>query len=193
MDRGQQVIADRSFGERQKERFVHRSGRTLRGWVEPANRVDFVAEEFDAHRALGLGRVDVEDAATQGVLAGHLDDVGGAVADGVQVREQSVGIERFAAANGARKVSVKLGCAEADGRSRDWRHYDRCSAGGNLPQGGSALFLEFRMRREILKRQHVAGGQRDYGFGIAGGGEVAESTEDGDEFLDGAIVVYDER
>ena len=87
VDRGQQVIADRSFGERQKQRFVHGSGRALRGGIEPANRVDFVAEEFDAHRALGFGGVDVEDAAAQGILARHLDDVGGTVSNCVQVRE----------------------------------------------------------------------------------------------------------
>jgi hypothetical protein len=48
------------------------------------------------------------------------------------------------------------------------------------------------MRRKILERQNVAGGQRDYGFRIAGGGEFAESAEDRDEFLDGAVVIDNE-
>src|ERR1700719_3576755 len=50
----QQVIADRSFGERQQQRFVHGVGGTLRGRVEAADRFDLVAEEFDADGALGF-------------------------------------------------------------------------------------------------------------------------------------------
>ena len=46
--------------------------------------------------------------------------------------------------------------------------------------------------REILEGKHVAGGERDDGLGIAGGGEFAEAAEDGNELFDGAIVVDDE-
>jgi hypothetical protein len=45
------------------------------------------------------------------------------------------------------------------------------------------------MRGEILKRQHVAGGERDYRVGIGSGGEFAESAEDRNEIFDGAVVV----
>src|SRR5579863_2030758 len=48
------------------------------------------------------------------------------------------------------------------------------------------------MWREILKREHVAGREGDYRLGIAGSGELAESAEDGDELLDGSIVVDDD-
>jgi hypothetical protein len=48
------------------------------------------------------------------------------------------------------------------------------------------------MRGKILEREHIAGGKGDYGVGIAGGGEFAESAEDGDEIFDGAVVVDDE-
>ena len=48
------------------------------------------------------------------------------------------------------------------------------------------------MRREVLKGQHVAGGQGDHGLGIAGSGEFAEPAEEGGEIFDGAIVVYDD-
>ena len=186
------MFADRSFGERKQQSFVHGSGGTLRGGIELANRVDFVAEELDAHRAVGFGGVDVEDAAAHGVLAGHLDDVGGGVADGVEVREQGFEVERFAAADGAGEIGVVVAGAQADGGGRDWRDHDGCSTGGNLPQSGGAFFLEFGMRREILEGEHVAGGEGDDGFGIAGGGEFAEAAEDGNEVFDGAVVVDDE-
>jgi hypothetical protein len=45
------------------------------------------------------------------------------------------------------------------------------------------------MRRKILERKHVARRQGDYGLGIAGTGELAESAHDWDEILDGAVVV----
>ena len=157
--------------------------------IELADGIGFVAEEFDAHGALGFGRVDVEDAAAQGVLAGHFDDVGGGVADGVQVGEQSVEVERFAAANGAGEVGVIVARAQTDGCGGDGRDDDGSGAGGDFPESGGAFFLEFGMRREILERKHVAGGERDDGVGIAGGSEFAEAAENGDEIFDGAIVV----
>ena len=159
----QQLIADRSFGERQQQRFVHGIRRTLRGGIEAADGFHFVAEEFDAHRALGFGRVDIEDAAAQRVLAGHFDDVGGGVADGVQVSEKIVDVERFAAAQNAGEVGVVLGGALQDGGGGDRSDHDRRLAGGDLPQGGGALFLKFGMRRKILERQHVASGKGDDG------------------------------
>jgi hypothetical protein len=46
-------------------------------------------------------------------LAWHFDDVGGSVADGVEVSEQRFEIERFAAADGAGKIGVIVGRAQA--------------------------------------------------------------------------------
>ena len=63
------------------------------------------------------------------------------------------------------------------------------ASGGDLPESGGAFFLEFGMRREILEREHVAGGEGDDGLGIAGGGEFTEAAEDWDEVFDGAVVV----
>src|SRR5580692_7175558 len=48
------------------------------------------------------------------------------------------------------------------------------------------------MRGKILEGEHVAGGEGDYAFGIAGGGEFAESAKHGDEIFDGAVVVDDD-
>ena len=51
------------------------------------------------------------------------------------------------------------------------------------------------MRGEILERKHVAGGEGNDTFGIAGAGEFAEAAEYGHEIFDGAVVVHndDER
>ncbi len=54
--------------------------------VEAADGFDLVAEEFDAQRARVLGGEDVEDAAADGVLAGHLHRFALLVADRNQVR-----------------------------------------------------------------------------------------------------------
>jgi hypothetical protein len=45
------------------------------------------------------------------------------------------------------------------------------------------------MRGKILEREDVAGGEGDYPLGIAGGGEFAEASQDGDEIFDGSVVV----
>ena len=133
MNCAQKLIADRSLGERQQQRLVHGIGRTLGGGIEAADGFHFVAKELDAHGSLGLGRIDIEDAAAQGVFAGHFDDVGGGVADGVQVSEQVVDIERFAAAQNACQVGVVLGGTLKDGGGRDRSDHDRSFSGGDLP------------------------------------------------------------
>src|SRR5208283_4016280 len=60
------------------------------------------------------------------------------------------------------------------------------------PKGSGAFFLEFGMGGEILERKHVARGERDDGFGIAGGGELAKAAEDGKKVFDGPVVVDNE-
>ncbi len=129
----QQMIADRSFGQRQQQRFVQGIRRALRRGIETADRFHFVAEELDAHRALGFGRINIEDAAAQSVLTGHFDDVGGGVADGVQVSEKIIDVERFAAAQNAGEVGIVFGGALKDRGGRDRRDHNRRLAGGDLP------------------------------------------------------------
>ena len=48
------------------------------------------------------------------------------------------------------------------------------------------------MRGKILKREHVAGRERDDALGIACAGKFAEAAKDGNEVLDCAVVVDDE-
>ncbi len=76
----------RSFSQRQQLRFVQAALRALRFRIEFADGFNFVAKELDAHRAVGFGRVDVENSATPGELAGHLDQIHLRIADAGQVR-----------------------------------------------------------------------------------------------------------
>ena len=133
MNCAEKMIADWRFGERQKQGFVHRIRRALRGGIEVADGIDFVAEEFDAHRAIGFRGVDVEDAAAYGVLAGHFDYVGGGIADGVEVGEEIIEIEGFAATDGAGEIGVVIAGAQSNRGCSDRRDDDGCSAGGNFP------------------------------------------------------------
>src|SRR5580658_678874 len=189
------MIADGSFGQRQQERLIERIGGALRGGIEAADGINFVTEKFDADWTLGFGRIDIKDAAAESVFAGHFNDVGSGVADGVEVGEKVIDVEGSAAAEDAGQVGVVIGGAEEDCRGCDWRDYDRRFASCNFPEGGGAFFLQLGMRGEILEWKHVAGGEGDYGVGIAGGGEFAEAAENGDEIFDGAVVVdyEDER
>ena len=85
VDRAQQLLADRSLGKWKQQSFVNGRGRTLGGGIEFADGLDFIAKEFDAQRTVGLGRIHVENAAAQGVLARHFDHIGRCVADGVEM------------------------------------------------------------------------------------------------------------
>ncbi len=175
----QQLFVHGSFGERQEQDFVHRSGGALRSGIELADGIDFVAEELDAHRTVGFGRVDVEDAAAQRVLAGHFDHIGGFVADGVEVSQQGVNVEGLAATDGAAEIGIVVRRTQADGCGGNRGDHDGRRAGCDLPQCGGAFFLQLRMRRQVLERQHVACGQRDDRLGIAGAGEFAKPRRTG--------------
>ena len=50
-------------------------------WDRTADGFHLVAEKLHTRRAVGFRRIDIEDAAAQSVLAGHLDHVGFRVAD----------------------------------------------------------------------------------------------------------------
>ena len=55
---------------------VQRLQAPLAGDLEPADRLDLVAEELDPHRLVPVGGEDVEDAAAAGELAGQFDRAG---------------------------------------------------------------------------------------------------------------------
>ena len=90
------LFGDRGFGEREEQGVVEGGAGALGLGVEVADGFDLVAEEVDADGAVDLGGVDVEDAAAEGDLAGHLDYVDAGVADGEEVLDEHVGQVLFA-------------------------------------------------------------------------------------------------
>ncbi|MEY4033734.1 MAG: hypothetical protein RL492_928 [Verrucomicrobiota bacterium] len=80
----------------------------LRRWVEGAEGFDLVAEEVDAHGHLRVERVDVEDAAAQGVFAGLLAErfvvvaelVGQAMREGPQLERVALADDHLRAGGG---------------------------------------------------------------------------------------------
>ena len=94
MHRAQKFFADRSLGQRKQQSFIHGIRRALGGRIKLPYGLDFVAEKLDAHRTLGFRRVHIENAAAQGVFSGHFDDIGGVVANRVEVRQQRVDVEQ---------------------------------------------------------------------------------------------------
>ena len=115
VDRAQQLIADRSLGQRQQQSFIHRIRRPLRRRIEAPDRLHFIAEKLDAHRALRLRRIHIQNAAAQRVLSGHLDHIGRAIANGVQVCQKIFDdrTTRRAAARGPGRCSSRPSAAES--------------------------------------------------------------------------------
>ena len=161
MHGGEKVLGHGRLGQRKKLRFVEARLRALRFRIKLADGVNLVAEELDAYRAIGLGRVDIEDAAAPGELAWHLNEIHLRVADACQVRGEYFHVDLFAPANRNRKTRVVI-AAEHPERSRLGRGYENGDgAGGQLPQGGGSLFLHIGVGRKILEREHVVRGNAD--------------------------------
>jgi hypothetical protein len=63
----------------------------------------------------------------------------------------------------------------------------RC-AGSNLPQRGGAGFLNFRVRRLVLERQHVVGGEANDRLGGDCAGQLAQRTGHREQFVHRAVI-----
>ena len=153
VNRAQQLLADRSLRQGQQQGFVNRVHGSLRSRIEAANGVDLVAEELDAHRALGLRRIHVENASAHRVLTRHFDHVGGTVADRVEMAEQVFQVEGLSAPQGAGQIAVILSRSLQNRGCGNRRDHDPGLARRDLPQRSGALLLQFRMGRKILERQ----------------------------------------
>ena len=76
----------RLLGKRQHHRLADLDDGALRFHFEAANGFDFIAEEFDAQGAGIFRGVHIENAAADGILAGHLDRLAPLIADGFEMR-----------------------------------------------------------------------------------------------------------
>ncbi len=186
------MLGDGGFGERQQPGFVEAGLRALSFGIEAADGLDLVAEELDAQRAVGLGRVDVEDASAARELAGHLDQVHCGVADAGQVPGEDFDVDFFAAAEIDGQRGVIVAVEEAEGGGLNGSDEDGDGAGGEFPQRGGALLLDVGVGREVFKREHVVGGKADHARRIDGAGEFAAGAEHGLQGL-GNLVVGDQH
>jgi hypothetical protein len=131
----------------------------MRFGVESADGFDFVAEEFEAVRALGLWRVNVEDATASSELALHFDQVHLCVAMSGEVLGEHLDVNLLAHTELERLGCVVASLEEAHGGGFDGSDYELCSAGGDLPQNAGTLFEHVRVWREVFKGKHVVRGE----------------------------------
>ena len=155
IDRTQQFFGDGSLRQRQQQRLIHRVRRPLARRIELPHRLDLIAEKFDPHRAIRFRRVHIENAAPRRILPWHFHHIGRAIADCVQMLQQFFEIESFTPPQDARQVRIVFGRSKQNGRRRHRRNHNRRPPGGDLPQRRGAFFLNFRMRRQILKGKHI--------------------------------------
>ena len=160
--------------------------------VELADGFDLVTEEVDADGAVHLGGVDVEDAATEGDLSGHLDDVDPGVADGEEVLDEHVGHVLFADAEVEGEGAVVVAGEETHAGGFDWRDDETGLAGCDLPQGGGAGLLDLGVGRKVFEGEDVVGGEAEDGFGGDGPCELAGAEDGGVEGLGGLVVGDDD-
>ena len=170
MHRGQQALGYRRFGQRQQLRFVQARLRALRLRIEFANGLDLVAKKLDAHRAVALRRIHIQNAATARELPRHLHQVHLRVADAGQMRGEDLRIHLFAALESHRQTGIVVAVKEPQRRRLDRRNQDRHRARGQLPQRRCALLLHIGMRREIFERENVVRRQADHPGRIDGAG-----------------------
>ncbi len=112
VDGAEQFFRDRRLRQRQKQRFIDGVGRPLTRRVELAYGFDFISEKLDAHRPVRFRRVHIQNAAASRILPRHFHHIGCAVADRVQVFEQLLQIESFAATQNPRQVGIVFGTAQ---------------------------------------------------------------------------------
>jgi hypothetical protein len=158
------LARDREVRHRQH---VHRARRflgALRLDVEPAQRVDGVAEELDAQRLRGVRREDVEDAAAEGQLARLADEIGAHEAVLHELLEQRAHVELVAFAQaddapgevaGVRQAREE--CAHRDDQQVD-AFLDQASEGVDLLAHHAERRRDVLVRRERRRRirRHAA-------------------------------------
>ena len=185
------MLGQRRLGERQQLRFVEARLGALRLRIEFANGLNFVAEHFNAHGPIGIGRIDVENSATPCELARHLDDIHLRVADAGEMRGQHFNVDLFAALEGDGEAGVVIQVEKLHGCGFDGGDENVDGAGGEFPQRRCALLLHVRVRRKIFEGKHVVSGKTDHARGIDGSRELASGFEERLEGLGGLVVGND--
>ncbi len=169
----------------------------LERWVSGSNlRMDSISSPKKSMRTgrSMLGAVDVDDAAADGELAGHLDDIDAGVADGEEMLDEHVGDVLFADAEMEGEAAVEVAGEELHAGGFDGGD-DEARAGvvrGDLPEGGGAGLLDLGVGGEVFEGEDVVGGEAEDGFGGERSCELAGGEDRGVEGFGGLVVGDDD-
>ena len=188
VDGGEEALGDGGFGEGQQQGLIEGRGGALGIGIEFADGLDLVAEELEADGAVGFGRIDVEDAAAEGDLAGHLDHVDAGVADAGEVVDQHVGTYSFAALEDVARGRHSGRGEKLHAGGFDGRDDEAASPVAIFQRVVGARLLDFGVGREIFEGQHVVGGKAEDAVDWDGAGELAGGEEGGVQGLGGFVV-----
>ncbi len=188
VNRGQQPLCHRGLGERQKLRLVQPALRALRLRIELADGLDLVAEEFDAHRPVGLRRIHVQNPAPPRKLPRHLHQIHLRVAHAGQVSGEHLDVHLFAALQRHRQPGVVVAVKQLQRRRLHRRNQNRHRSGRQLPQSRRPLLLHIRMRRKIFKREHIVGRQPHQRRRVHRAGQLAPGAQHRLQRLGGLVV-----
>jgi hypothetical protein len=164
--------------------------RALRGRIEFAQRLNFVAEHLDTHWPVRLRRIGVDQAAPMRELAWHLNHVHLGVSGESQVLDQILRIEHLAPAHNPRETGVKRGITQPHARRDERRDHDMRRTGHDFPQRGGALFLYLQVRRKIFKRQHVVSGEADDRLRRNRARQLGQRANHGQQFVHRPVVAH---
>ena len=192
VDRGQNLVGDRRFRKRQQQRFIQRGGGALGLGIEAADGLHLVAEELDANGPVHLLRVDVQDTAAQSDLAGHLHHIDARVADGEEVLDEHVGQVLFAALEMQGERGIVVAREQAHAGRFNGRDHQACGAAGDLPERCGARLLDFRVWRQVFKRENIVRGKAQHGIGVERTGQLAGRQHGGVQRLS-CLVVGDQN
>ena len=93
---GDRLRREQDLADRYEMQRAGRVRAALRHGIEPVRGLDDIAKEVEPHRALGIGREDIDDTAAHGVVAGLHHRAGAHEAVAFQVAQQRLDIERRA-------------------------------------------------------------------------------------------------
>ena len=137
-----------------------------------------------------FGAIDVDDAAANGELAGHLDDIDAGVADGEKMLDEHLWDVLFADAEMEGEAAIEVPGEQFHAGGFD-RGDDETRTGvvrGNLPESGGACLLNLGVRGEVFEGKDVVSRKAQHGFCRESAGELA-GGEDGGVQGFGCLVV----
>ena len=181
----------RKFGQRQERGALDGAGGSLGGGIVGANGFDGVAEEFEADRLQRFGRIDVDDAAADGELAGHVAGDLFVVAGAGEKIDQGLMLDGFVAGDGAGELRIKFAVAQAPERGLDRSDEEVGFAGGEAPERDGAVFGNFGVRGTIFVGQNfVSRKVDDAAVGFSGNGAIKIAQRLEEHF--GALIGFDQ-